>query len=411
VTDLAGRPAAAPAPSRPSLGELRAAVEPEAARLAAARGPADTGRELLGCFRLLHEAGTSAAFATDPAVRQRFRAAEEQFHAALLRGSRNELFADLAGITSPTPAAGAASQMADRPGFGTGKGALSDALPEPLALWLYGALAYAVEQKLPEAARTFSRAVLAGIRDGVLAADDALHRELEQAARQLEPGPTVPAEYDGIAAGISLLMERHHTRRVAGGPPIVVMGVAGSGKSTIAGELARRLGAPFVEGDSRHPAANVAKMAAGEPLTDADRLPWLDELNAVMREAREARGCVVVSCSALKRQYRERLDRRPGTGGPEDAAGHTPGHTGHTTGPTTTAGRLGVRFVYLHLDPATAAARVSGRAQHFMPSSLVDSQFAALERLEIDESGVKVDATLPVDRIVAASIEGLGRLG
>lgn len=180
-------------------------------------------------------------------------------------------------------------------------------------------------------------------------------------------------------------------RRVAAGPPIVVMGVAGSGKSTVGEELAQRLRVRFVEGDGLHPAANVAKMAAGEPLTDADRLPWLDELNTVMRDAA---GCVVVSCSALKRSYRERLDRAPA---PDD-------------GTSGAAGRLGVRFVYLHLDPETAEARVAGRAEHFMRSSLVPSQFAALEPLGPDELGVRVDGTLPVERIVSAAIDGLGRL-
>ena len=162
--------------------------------------------------------------------------------------------------------------------------------------------------------------------------------------------------------------------------PIVVMGVAGCGKSTVGALLARRLHAPFVEGDGRHPAANVAKMAAGEPLTDDDRRPWLDDLHAIMRDAP---GRTVVACSALKREYRERLD-----GGPGEA--------------------LGVRFVHLALDEATAEARVAGRAEHFMRSTLVPSQFAALEPLADDEAGVTIAATLPAEAIVEAAVVALG---
>jgi gluconokinase len=261
------------------------------------------------------------------------------------------------------------------------------ARPEPLALALHCALAYAVDQKLPEAARTFARAILAEIRLGVLDADDNLHRDLEEALEQLEPNLMVPAEYAAIASETGRLLAAHRLRGVAGGPPIVVMGVAGCGKSTVGELLARRLQAPFVEGDGRHPEANVAKMAAGEPLTDEDRRPWLDDLNGVLRDAS---GCVVVACSALKREYRERLDRFPGPDG--------------------TAGRLGVRFVYLHLDQATAEARVAGRTDHFMRPALVPSQFAALEPLEVDETGVRIDATMPVESIVEAAIDGLGRL-
>lgn len=165
--------------------------------------------------------------------------------------------------------------------------------------------------------------------------------------------------------------------------PIVVMGVAGCGKSTVGELLARRLRAPFVEGDSRHPAGNVAKMAAGEPLTDDDRRPWLDDLHAIMLDAP---GRIVVACSALKREYRERLD-----GGADGSGEH-----------------LGVRFVYLELDEATAEARVARRADHFMRSTLVPSQFSALEPLADDEAGVTIAATLSAEAIVEAAVETLG---
>ncbi|BCJ45635.1 gluconokinase [Actinoplanes ianthinogenes] len=153
--------------------------------------------------------------------------------------------------------------------------------------------------------------------------------------------------------------------------PIVVMGVAGCGKSTVGKALADRLGVPYKEADAFHPAANVAKMHGGVPLTDEDRAPWLAAIAASL-----GAGDVVVSCSALKRAYRNVL-----RGGNPD-----------------------VFFVHLVLSPETATARVSGRAGHFMPSTLVASQFAILEPLEPDESGVAVDATLPVDKIVEKAI-------
>lgn len=168
--------------------------------------------------------------------------------------------------------------------------------------------------------------------------------------------------------------------------PIVVMGVAGCGKSTVGELLALRLRAPFIEGDGRHPLSNVEKMAAGHPLTDEDRRPWLDDLHAIMRDAP---GRIVVACSALKREYRERLDGLDGSG-------------------ADSGGRLGVRFVHLELDEATAEARVAGRADHFMRSTLVPSQFAALEPLAADEAGVTIAAMLPAEAIVAAAVEALG---
>ncbi|MGH8851022.1 MAG: gluconokinase [Casimicrobiaceae bacterium] len=135
---------------------------------------------------------------------------------------------------------------------------------------------------------------------------------------------------------------------------VIVMGVSGCGKTTVGRALARELRAEFLDGDDFHPAANVAKMARGIPLTDEDRWPWLDAIGAAMRE-RAARGRgVVVACSALKHAYRERL--RHGGGAEGD-----------------------VRFVYLKGDAATIAPRLASRDAHFMPPSLLASQFAALE--------------------------------
>ncbi len=156
--------------------------------------------------------------------------------------------------------------------------------------------------------------------------------------------------------------------------PIVVMGVAGCGKSTVGKALAERLGLPYAEADDFHPAANVAKMHSGVPLTDEDRAPWLAAIASSL-----GAGDVVVSCSALKRVYRDVLR----------------------------GGNADVFFVHLVLTPEAATARVSGRAGHFMPSTLVASQFAILEPLQPDENGVGVDAMLPLDKIVEKAISRL----
>ena len=148
---------------------------------------------------------------------------------------------------------------------------------------------------------------------------------------------------------------------------VVVMGVAGCGKTSVGEELARRLGWQFLEGDGFHPPENIAKMSAGIPLQDEDRWNWLDTIAAHIALAREAKAPVVVSCSALKRRYRERL-----------SAG-------------------GTRVLFVHLDGSreTILARMALRTGHFMPASLLDSQFAALEPLEPGEFGVvcDIDAT------------------
>jgi len=154
--------------------------------------------------------------------------------------------------------------------------------------------------------------------------------------------------------------------------PVVVMGVSGSGKSTVGASLADALGVPFVDGDALHPAANVAKMAAGIPLDDADRAPWLDAVGAVL-----AAGPVVVACSALKRTYRDRLR----AAAPE------------------------LRLVFLDGSPALLASRMGARPGHFMPASLLDSQLAALERPAPDEHAITADIATPVAEIVASLAE------
>jgi len=137
------------------------------------------------------------------------------------------------------------------------------------------------------------------------------------------------------------------------------MGVSGSGKSTIGALLGERLGMPFVDGDDLHPAANKAKMAAGIPLDDEDRWPWLDAVGARLAAAPTP----VVACSALRRVYRDRLRLAA-----PDAI-----------------------FIHLAGDPATIVERVAHRHHEYMPASLLGSQYAVLEPLQPDEHGVVVD--------------------
>lgn len=169
--------------------------------------------------------------------------------------------------------------------------------------------------------------------------------------------------------------------RTARGVPtvVVVMGVAGAGKSSVGKLLAQRLALPFLEADDLHPAANRAKMAAGRPLDDEDRRPWLTALVDWIREATDSGRGGVVACSALKRAYRD-LFRGAGPG---------------------------VWFLYLEIDPASAARRVAGRVGHFMPSRLEDSQYAALEPLRPDEPGMTVDAAAEPRTVVDEAAHAL----
>ncbi len=167
-------------------------------------------------------------------------------------------------------------------------------------------------------------------------------------------------------------------------PPVVlVAGVAGSGKSTVGSALAGWLGVPFLEGDEVHSAANVAKMTAGRALDDADRAAWLSAVADRIRRAAEAGEGLVVSCSALRRTYRDEL---------------------RAADPT-------LRCLYLALDRDTARARVAGRAGHFMPARLVDSQFAALEPLQPDEPGRTLDATTDPATLLAQAQAAVRSLG
>jgi len=159
------------------------------------------------------------------------------------------------------------------------------------------------------------------------------------------------------------------------------MGVSGSGKSTLGAALARALGVGFIEGDALHPPRNIAKMSVGEPLTDADRRPWLDAVAAALAEAARRKGAVA-ACSALKRAYRDRIRQGAGTN---------------------------VAFVYIDLDAATLHRRLAQRRGHFMPASLLDSQLAALEPPGPDEDAVVVDGRLETERQLTFVLDRLGR--
>jgi gluconokinase len=163
-------------------------------------------------------------------------------------------------------------------------------------------------------------------------------------------------------------------------PLVVVMGVSGCGKTRVGEGLAARLRLPFVEGDALHPRANVEKMAAGIALEDEDRLPWLDEIGMSLSAAAANGPGLVVSCSALKRTYRDRL---------RDA----------------TAGRL--FFVFLYGRKTLLRERMEARTGHFMPPSLLDSQLATLEDPRGEDGVVAVDVAMNVEEIVAAACEGL----
>lgn len=169
---------------------------------------------------------------------------------------------------------------------------------------------------------------------------------------------------------------------------IVVMGVSGTGKSTLGALLAERLGAPFLEGDTFHSPANVAKMAAGAPLTDDDRWPWLDRLGAALGDAARGQGAgrgqgaAVAACSALRRAYRERLAAAAG---------------------------LPLRFVFLDTDRAEIAHRMRARSDHYMPASLLDSQLATLERPGTDEPALRLEASEPPAALVQRACDWLER--
>ena len=160
---------------------------------------------------------------------------------------------------------------------------------------------------------------------------------------------------------------------------VVVMGVSGTGKTTVAEHLVEQLGWPFAEGDTFHPAANVAKMRDGIPLVDDDRWPWLQALADWIGAREAASENAVVTCSALKRSYRDLLR----------------------------AGHPSVWFAHVDTSPAVLRERVTRRTGHYMPPSLLDSQLATLERLEPDEPGLTITGEGEADDVAAQVLAAL----
>ncbi|MBL8349149.1 MAG: gluconokinase [Burkholderiaceae bacterium] len=159
------------------------------------------------------------------------------------------------------------------------------------------------------------------------------------------------------------------------------MGVSGCGKTSVGRRIAQALGLAFVEGDELHPPRNVALMAAGTPLTDADRADWLAAIAALLGQAHDAGRGLVVSCSALRRRYRDRLR----------------------------AACPGLRFVFLHGDPALLRERMTSRRGHYMPASLLDTQLATLEPPDADEDALAVDVGPAVEQVTTTVLAGLKR--
>ncbi len=154
---------------------------------------------------------------------------------------------------------------------------------------------------------------------------------------------------------------------------VIVMGVTSCGKTSVGEGLAKELGCPFIEGDTLHPAANIAKMSAGTPLDDADRWPWLQAIGRAMKAECAAGRGVVAACSALKKSYRQKL---------AEAAGRP------------------ITFIFLHGSRDLLAARMAERKGHFMPTSLLDSQLATIEIPGPEENALHLDVVLPVDELI-----------
>lgn len=157
----------------------------------------------------------------------------------------------------------------------------------------------------------------------------------------------------------------------------VVMGVSGCGKSVIGAGAAKALGAEYIDGDDLHPDANIEKMAKGIPLDDADREPWLDKVGTTLGQAQ---GLTLIGCSALKRIYRDRIRDRA---------------------------QAPVTFLHLSGPKTLIASRMGQRTGHFMPTALLDSQFAALEQPAPDEAAASIDIDQPTDSVIAAMVAAI----
>jgi gluconokinase len=222
----------------------------------------------------------------------------------------------------------------------------------------------AVHQHDPPAARTVLGVLDAVVADEVLA--DPLRYQSRHAHKPRSPSDSL----DEVSAHVPARLD----------PPIhvVTMGVTATGKSSVAQRLAKALDVEFLEGDDLHPQSNIDKMAAGIPLGDADRRPWLQAIADLIGERHRAGTSVVVTCSALRRSYRDLLR----SGLPDSD----------------------IFFLHLHGDFDLLFERMAQRTKHFMPPTLLQSQFDTLEPLGDDERGVLVDVAPPLDAVVAEAV-------
>lgn len=352
-----------------SLTQLREAIEPKAAGLAATRTSPGLGRELI----LLAKELKSIADDNRGFDRVRFKDADFRFHAMVLGASGNELFGSLTYAVKKALDHRIDTCLADsaRAGFA----AVADTKPfperpEPIARWLHIGMAVAIAQGRSAAAAAFTRALLVESRGEL--GNDEVTSEVYAGLQTIELTADDREEFlDKLAAAVP---DR------APVVPVVLMGVSGAGKTAIGNLLAGRLGRPFVEGDTFHPQRNREQMERGRALTDEDREPWLRALADQIKNSGDAG--VVMACSALKRRYRDILRE----GDPR------------------------TWFLHLHIDQQLAHQRVKRRTAHFMPATLVPSQFEALEPLQNDEDGSRVDASATPKRIVTAAVNLLGAL-
>ncbi len=369
-----------------SLTQLREMIEPWAARQAATWRPAEICHGLIGLSHRLRDLSLEPDFdkpERGSGIRENFRDVDALFHRTLLLGSRNELLRPLAYPVTKAldhridrdwaglhPESAVMPALADA-AFGTVKS--YPVRPQPIAMWFHIGLAHAVDQGLPTAAGAFAEAILAEIQHGRLK-DPAVRSHLREGLSQFNIKGLRAEDRTPFREAMHEIVQHRHI-------PVVVMGVTGSGKTTIGKLLAASLGTPYDEGDRFHPPQNLEQMTQGIPLDDRSRSPWLAGIARRIAVTDPDDG-LVITCSALKRIYREVL---------RAANPHT-------------------LFVHLTIEPDDATARVASRASHFMPASLVTSQFDTLEPLEPDETGLTLDATLPPLQIVSTILAHLAHL-
>jgi carbohydrate kinase (thermoresistant glucokinase family) len=357
-----------------SLTELREMIEPRAARLTAIWRTAEIGHDLIGLGHQLLDLSVEDDFVRPEegrSTRQQFRDADARFHRTLLAGSRNELLLRMAH-----PVELALNHRIDRDWAGVDPQAAVIPLrapigaikrypprPQPISMWFHVGLAHAVDQGQPTAAEAFAEAILAEIRHGQLD-DPAVRGRLREGLNQFNVRSLRPADRPEFRRAMREIVRERN--------PIVVTGVAGSGKSTVGSLLAGTLGARFEEGDDLHPPQLVNQMTRGIPIDDRCRGPWLAAVARFIAAANPDEG-LVLTCSALKRIYREVLR----------------------------AASPDIVFVQLEVDPNTISNRGADRSPHVPSASLVASEFESFEPLEPDEAGVTVDANQTPQEIVS----------